>query len=90
MNDGKNIIALHSGEFYQIRALSDELMSLLCQAKAMLHPIEEDAFFEHHDKRTLKHYFFALETIIISALSVKDKINCVVRQWEISRNGESL
>ena len=69
-------------EFYQIRALSDELMNLLCQAKAMLHPVGEDAFFDRHDECMLKNYFFAFETIINSALKVKDEMNNMVDRWE--------
>jgi len=76
------IIKMCSVDFYQIRALSDELMSLLCQAKAMLHPINEDEFFDRHDEYVLKNYFFAFETIINSALDVKDQMSHIVDQWE--------
>ncbi len=82
MSDKNNRVQLDSYEFYQIRALSDELMNLLCQAKAMLYPIAEDDFFNRQDEHRLKNYFWAFETIINSALTVKDQINKIVDSWE--------
>lgn len=56
-----NIIQLHTYEFLQLHALCDELITNLCQAKALL-----------------RHYFYALDTIIDGALSAKDEICQVV------------
>lgn len=82
MTEENKMVELCAFEFYQIRALSDELMNLLCQAKAMLHPVNEDSFFSQYDEHVLKNYFWAFETIINSALAVKDQINHVVDAWE--------
>ena len=52
-----NTIQLHSYEFFQVRALCDEIMNTLCQVKALLEPVNNDDFFYRFDVEALKHYF---------------------------------
>jgi len=75
-------VELHQYEFFQLRALCDEIMRSLCQAKALLEPVSEDTFFQRLDIEVLRHYFYALDTIIDAALDSKDKISHVVDAWE--------
>lgn len=76
------IITLKRYEFFQLRALCDEIMSSLCQAKALLEPVNEEDFFHRKDIEVLRHYFYALDTIIDSALNAKDEITRVIDNWE--------
>jgi len=75
-------LELYQYEFFQLRALCDEIMRSLCQAKALLEPVSEDTFFQRLDIEVLRHYFYALDTIIDAALDSKDKISHVVDAWE--------
>jgi len=81
-NSEDNIIQLHTYEFFQIRALCDEIMGNLCQAKALLEPVNEGDFFQRLDVEVLRHYFYALDTIIDGALEAKDEICHVIDGWE--------
>ncbi|MCB1827384.1 MAG: hypothetical protein KDH94_03080 [Coxiellaceae bacterium] len=71
-----------SYEFVHIRALCDEIMESLCQAKALLEPINQEEFFSRLETEVLRHYFYAIETIIDSALTAKDQINKLIDVWE--------
>ena len=81
-NTSENIVPVKAYEFLEVRALCDEIMSNLCQAKAMLTPLEDDDFMHRFDEVELKHYFYALSTIINGALEAKDEIYHVIDRWE--------
>ena len=76
-----NVIELQVFEFFQVRALCDEIMNSLCQAKALLEPVNKEDFFDQMDIEVLRHYFYALDTIIDSALAAKDGITVVIDDW---------
>ena len=75
-------IPLKRFEVFQLRALSDEIMNSLCQVKALLEPVGKEDFFERLEIEVLRHYFYAIDTIIDSALNAKDRINKVIDEWE--------
>jgi hypothetical protein len=77
-----SVVALPSYEFVEIRALCDEIMNSLCQARALLVPVNEDEFFYRHDSYVLKNYFNALDTIIGTALESKDAIHHLIDEWQ--------
>ena len=90
VNLKNRLIKVQGDEFIEIRALCDEMMSNLCQAKALLEPISEDNFFERHESEVLRHYFYALDTILDGALDRKDEIFRVIERWEKeARRGDS-
>jgi len=77
MNNGdpsKKKLEIKSKTYHQIKTLCEEVMNNLYQAKALLAPIDEDSFFNRMDNEILRHYFYALETIINSALSNNEQI----------------
>lgn len=81
-NNENTVVQVNRYEFFQVRALCDEIMSSLCQAKALLEPVSDDDFFQRLDVEVLRHYFYALDTIIDHALEAKDEITLVIDGWE--------
>ena len=81
-----DVVQLCAWEFVQIRALCEEIMDNLCQAKALLAPINETDFFYSMEMETLQHYFYALDTIINCALQAKDEICHLIDYWEKKAN----
>lgn len=79
-NDNK--VSVYTHDFFQLRALCDEIMGNLCQAKALLEPINDDDFFQRMQTEVLRHYFYALDTIIDCALETRDQISHVIDGWE--------
>lgn len=76
-------------EFFQVRALCDEVMSNLCQAKALLEAVNEEHFFERYEVEVLRHYFYAVDTIINGALLAKDELTTVIDHLEKSVQQEN-
>jgi len=76
-NNDNTVVQVNRYEFFQLRALCEEIMNSLCQAKALLEPVSEEDFFHRKDVEVLRHYFYAVDTIIDSALDAKDEITRV-------------
>lgn len=87
-NDKDNLINIRTHEFLQIRALCDEMNSNLCQAKALLEPIDDENFFKCFETEGLRYYFYAINTIIECILEVKDEIYRLVDNWEKASDKE--
>lgn len=54
--------------------LSGELMKLLDQVKAMLKPLNEDAFFQLNES-VLRNYFHGMETLVDLAVHTRDEMS---------------
>lgn len=79
-----HLIYLDQGDIFQIRALCDEMMSSLCQAKALLAVADDENFFQRLDAEVLRHYFYALDAIVDAALLAKDKTIRLIDHWEVT------
>jgi len=88
-NKPNNLLPLKRYEFLHIRALCDAIMTHLCQAKAMLTPFEEEDFIHRFSEVELKHYFYAMETILEEALTAKDAINHAMDRWGKQTNDKT-
>ncbi len=86
--DKNNVIKVPQFELIRLCALCDEIMHSLCQAKALLEPVNEEDFFQRLEVEVLRNYFYELDTIIESALSTKEKITTVLDDW--GKRKESL
>jgi len=78
----KKGLPLQSVEFLEIRALCDEMMESLCQVRALLEPINDTDFFHRLGPDVLRHYFYAVDSIIVAALSTNDGIMRLIDAWE--------
>lgn len=71
-------LTVDSSDVFHVRALCDDLLSSLCQAKALLQPINQEDFFRALNVEVLQHYFYAVSAIISDAQALNDSVCAIV------------